>query len=323
MHRILVNARFLISPLTGVQRYAREMINALHAVGKGRYELADRAGGTRYRISTGAEGYGRNDVQDVVVEAGGKLDIHDLVLRLADRVIEGTVVDNDDNLLEGADVRGSGSATGLRRTSSDAEGRFRLENLADEEIRLLANYREPDGYIYGEAQAQAGDTDVTIVLLEGLGQLSTEERDARRITGKEAPELNVVEWVNGETTTLEQLRGKTIVLAFWDATHKSAVEIIETLNSLAKKHPDVAIITVHSADGEQDALRELVEKESVTFRVALDKPSFGTYPGATFEKYKVSKPPSVYIIDTEGLVKFQDLALAVVEEAVERVIMGE
>ncbi|MEA3225822.1 MAG: glycosyltransferase family 1 protein [Planctomycetota bacterium] len=39
MNRILVNARFLVSPLTGVQRYAREMVNALHAVGKGRCDL--------------------------------------------------------------------------------------------------------------------------------------------------------------------------------------------------------------------------------------------------------------------------------------------
>jgi len=289
----------------------------------GRYEFTDLAGGLRYRISTGAEGYGRNDVQDVVVEAGGKLNIHDMVLRLADRVIEGLVVDNDNNPLEGADVRGSGSATGLSRTNSDPEGRFRLENLADEEIRLLANYREPDGYIYGEAQAQAGDTDVTIVLLEELGQMSAEEREARRITGKEAPELNVAEWVTGEVTTMEQLRGKTIVLAFWDATHKSAVEVIETLNSLAEQHSSVTIIAVHTAAGDKDDLQEFVEKENISFHVALDKLSGSSYPGATFEKYKVRKPPAVYIIDAEGTVKFQDLALAVVKEAVERVIVGE
>ena len=42
-----------------------------------------------------------------------------------------------------------------------------------------------------------------------------------------------------------------------------------------------------------------------------------------FEKCNVTKPPSVYIIDTDGTVKYQDLALAVVEEAVERVIAGE
>ena len=39
MRKILVNARFLVSPLTGVQRYAREMVIALHAGGKGQYDF--------------------------------------------------------------------------------------------------------------------------------------------------------------------------------------------------------------------------------------------------------------------------------------------
>jgi len=47
------------------------------------------------------------------------------------------------------------------------------------------------------------------------------------------------------------------------------------------------------------------------------------YPGATFEKCKVSKPPSVYIIDASGTVRYHDLAMAVVDEAVERVVSRE
>lgn len=39
MNRILVNARFLTGPLTGVQRYAREMIDALSVTGKKRYKF--------------------------------------------------------------------------------------------------------------------------------------------------------------------------------------------------------------------------------------------------------------------------------------------
>jgi hypothetical protein len=34
---------------------------------------------------------------------------------------------------------------------------------------------------------------------------------------------------------------------------------------------------------------------------------------ATFEKHKVIKPPSVYIIDADGTVKFQNSPLAAVE----------
>ena len=69
--------------------------------------------------------------------------------------------------------------------------------------------------------------------------------------------------------------------------------------------------------------QQLVEENNITFHVALDNPSPTTDPGATFEKFKVRKPSSVYIIDVEGTVKYQDIALAVVKEAVERVIAGE
>ncbi len=78
-------------------------------------------------------------------------------------------------------------------------------------------------------------------------------------------------------------RGKTVVLAFWDSADKSAADVVKTLNAVANEHPDVAVIAVHTTDGDKDALQELVEKENIAFCVAL----------------------------------------AVVEEAVERVIAGE
>ena len=141
--------------------------------------------------------------------------------------------------------------------------------------------------------------------------------------GRQSPKLTVAEWIHGEPVTVETVRGKVVVLAFWDSTHESSAELVATLNVLTEKHADIVVIAFHSADGEQDALRELVDKENIAFRVALDKPSFSDYPGAMFEKCTVTEPPSVYIIDADGTVKFQDLALAVVEEAVERVIARE
>jgi len=148
------------------------------------------------------------------------------------------------------------------------------------------------------------------------------ERGARRLAGRQAIELDVAAWVHGEPTSLESLRGQTIVLAFWDSEDESSAEVIKMLNALVEKHADVAVIAVHTTEGDQDTLRQLIKEKGVTFRIAIDKPS-DTHPGATFEKYEVRKPPSVYIIDTDGTVRYQDLALAVVEEAVERVIAGE
>lgn len=144
--------------------------------------------------------------------------------------------------------------------------------------------------------------------------------DIPHFVGRRALPLDVATWINSEAVTLEELTGKIVVLAFWDSADESPTEVIQGLNILAEKHPDMAIIAVHSAAGDQGTLRELVARENVTFRVALDKPSSRDYPGATFKRYKAQNPPSVYIIDTHGTVRYQDIALAVVEEAIKQLL---
>jgi hypothetical protein len=165
--------------------------------------------------------------------------------------------------------------------------------------------------------------DVTDVVLETAKVRAITFRPdttERRIAGKQAFELDVAEWVLGEATTLEELQGNIVVLALWDSRDESSAEVIEALNSLAKKHPDMAIIAVHSADGDRDALQQLMEEKNVLFSLAIDKPSFGNYPGATFKRYKAQKPALVYIIDAEGKVKYQDIPLAAVEEALKQLL---
>ena len=149
-----------------------------------------------------------------------------------------------------------------------------------------------------------------------------ERKAGKIVVGIQAPALNVAAWVNSEPMTLAALQGKIVVVAFWDLEEDSSEEVVKTLNALAEQDADVTVVAIHTAEGDQDALQRLMEEEDITFRVALDRPS-DILPGATFEKYKVKKPPSVYILGADGTVKFQDLALAVVEEAVERVIAGE
>ncbi len=142
---------------------------------------------------------------------------------------------------------------------------------------------------------------------------------AGQLAGRQSPKLNVAEWVNGGRVSLEALHSRVVVLAFWDSADESATEVIETLNAVAKKHPDVAMIGVHSADGDRDALQKLAEENNVTFRIAIDKPSSGRYSGSTFGNYRVRRPPAVFIIDPNGTVRFQDIPLAAVHEALDNV----
>jgi len=141
--------------------------------------------------------------------------------------------------------------------------------------------------------------------------------------GKEAPELSAAAWVNLKPVTLASLRGNPIVLAFWDSADESSAELITAFNSLATEHRDLTVIAVHSADSDQPSLQKLAEKQHAAFRIVIDEEVWGTWPGATFRKYRVKEPPAVFIIDAEGKVRFQDIPLEAAAEALKGLLDGQ
>jgi len=146
----------------------------------GRYEITGIPGGFSYQVEATAKGYGRHRVEEFILEEGEVYDTRDLVLHFADMFIEGTVRDADGVPVAGASVTGNGPATGHRRALTDDAGRFRLEDLVDEEIQILVDSSGPGFYEapvaaesrrpragfkgYGEGTAMAGDKHVDITL---------------------------------------------------------------------------------------------------------------------------------------------------------------
>jgi protocatechuate 3,4-dioxygenase beta subunit len=288
----------------------------------GRYEVKDAVGGAEYAVLAQADKYGQCLSGQFTLDPGGTHEVEDLTLVVADKSVEGTVEDENGSPLANVQLQCYGQGTGNRNAQSDAKGHFRIENLVDESLQVWAWYNGPNGNLQGRAQPMAGDADVKIVMGQQAQPENPEERKARLLVDKEAPGLEVDAWVHGDAATLESLRGVPVVLAFWDSAHPSSPDMVALLNRLCEKHPNVPVIAVHSVAGQDPAaaraaLKKLVKEQGVQFRVAMDKPGKG--PGATCEKYK-AKPPSVYLIDAEGKVRFQDLPLPAVEEVVQTLI---
>ena len=286
---------------------------------EGRYEFASAASGVQYAVTATAEGYGQDKSERFSVNEGEKYEVRDLVLLDADQVIEGRVVDEDGNPVAGVNVNCHSRATGSRNTNTDEEGNFRLTNLVDEDVTIWAFHSGPEGSVQGQVRAMAGDTEVEIVLGQQQQPITPQEREAMRLVGEQAYEIEVAEWVHGEETSLEELQGKIVVLALWDSAHKSAAEVVEALNALAKERPDVVVLAVHAAECDRDALQELVEDEDITFRIAIDKPSQRRVPGLTFESYRVKRPPAVFVIDAGSTVRYQDIPLGALEASIDNV----
>ncbi len=142
-------------------------------------------------------------------------------------------------------------------------------------------------------------------------------RPVSRLTGKEAREVDIVQWVNGKPATLESLRGSVVVLAFWDLDHEASRELITVLNELAES--GIEVVTVHRADVDTDALKQYVEDRSIRFRVAVDNPGSFKHKGLSSIRYGVRNYPAVYVIDPDGEVKYQDIPLGAIKSAVETV----
>jgi peroxiredoxin len=148
-----------------------------------------------------------------------------------------------------------------------------------------------------------------------------DEFKVQRMTGSEAPDLNVAAWVRDESTSLASLRDETVVLAFWDNSYEACAEMVQLLNRLLVEYPGkgVQFLSIHSADADLGALKGFISDKSIKFRVAVDKPA-ENYKGATFEKYRVTKLPAVFIIDADGRVRYQDIPLEAVEQAVKSLL---
>ena len=124
-----------------------------------------------------------------------------------------------------------------------------------------------------------------------------------RLPRVRASELVGRGWLNtgGRTVTLEDLRGKIVVLDFWTFCCINCLHVLDELRELEDAHRDVLVIVgvhspkfVHEAD--PDALAAAVERYEVHHPV-LDDPGL-----VTWQAYAARAWPTLVVVDPEGYV---------------------
>jgi thiol-disulfide isomerase/thioredoxin len=110
-----------------------------------------------------------------------------------------------------------------------------------------------------------------------------------------APPLGVERWLNSSgIRSLEELRGKVVLLDFWGVWCQPCVKRLPDVERLGKKYQDrgLAVIAVHS---KQDAVKvgEFLAKKPLAVPVAVDT-------GETAKRYGVQSWPTYVLIDRAG-----------------------
>jgi peroxiredoxin len=117
----------------------------------------------------------------------------------------------------------------------------------------------------------------------------------RRAREKYAPDFSIVA-SNGRTLTLESLRGKVVLLDFWDTSCPPCARALPSLKKLQQTHgADSLVIVSISSDESEQAWRTFTEKNGMNW------PQYRDRDGTFQESFGITMVPSYVLLDREGI----------------------
>ena len=233
---------------------------------EGRFEIKCLPAGGQYTLWANAKGHGsayqtveREDSETNLVELSA------FVLQVADQALAGQVLDADDKPVAGAQVYMFGQGQANNSTRSDPQGRFKFNEVCAGEIHVSAHFQNATG----NAQAQAGDTNVVIHLgandafaLRYGGSPANPKRAL--LKGRPLPDLTVANLAAEAVPA-----GKPVLLCLFDVEQRPSRRFISSLREQheALKEKGVTVLGLQAAVITPDAFKEWKDANPVPFPV--------------------------------------------------------
>src|SRR5271156_1259956 len=186
------------------------------------------------------------------------------------------------------------------RQSSSSRAGMTTESLSSgakegAESTVVFYYRNVSWFNNGFCRASwKGIFAVMILLAAAAAGTGCDRGDHPAQVGMAAPDFTVHD--QGQTVSLDQYRGKTVVLNFWASWCAPCIEELPSLINLQKQMPQIVVVAVDFND-EESSYRQFITDNHIdllTIRDASQKSNlaFGT-----------TRPPETYIIDAQGRIR--------------------
>ncbi len=175
-----------------------------------------------YHVEVGARGHGEVEGPKVTGRTGETHDLGKIILGKIDGYLGGRVVDSDGRPIVGAAVFNRGDGPRPMATSTDAEGRFRLEGIFPGTRYAFAR---KDGYRFTGVRVQDDTDGLTITLLK--------------------PDEPPPAWKPGDGPTYDQQRAfaRQVLIRLWEQYNADAENngLFACVGHMAEIDPDLAI----------------------------------------------------------------------------------
>ena len=150
--------------------------------------------------------------------------------------------------------------------------------------------------------------------------LTMSEREVGGAVDNIAPEFTgIVNWINSEPLTMEELRGQVVLIDFWTYTCVNCIRTLPYIKDWHAKYADerLVIIGVHTPEFEFEKVTENVIRSAQEFEL--------TYPIAqdndfrTWRAYSNRAWPAKYLIDAQGVVRYSHIGEGAYQETEEQI----
>ncbi|MCH7504742.1 TlpA family protein disulfide reductase [PVC group bacterium] len=156
---------------------------------------------------------------------------------------------------------------------------------------------------------------LTIVLtfLFGLSLNGMNSPQAAQV-GQQASQWVVSEWVNSEPISLDQLKGKVVVIDFFQlwcpGCNRFSIPLMLQWEKKYKNAADVQLVGIHTVFEGHDyqtaeRLREYVKEKGIQHPVGMDAHVSDTRLPETMIRYQTKGTPEMAIVDKQGVIRFQ------------------
>lgn len=132
----------------------------------------------------------------------------------------------------------------------------------------------------------------------------------RRAREPFAPDFSITT-VEGEYISLDDLKGKVVLLDFWGTWCPPCVASVPSLRDLNKKYSkhEAFVMLGISSDGDEDKWRDFIVKEKMVWPQFLDRER------AVQRAFRVNSFPTYIVLDHEGIIRFRTSGMSFEREA--------
>jgi thiol-disulfide isomerase/thioredoxin len=135
--------------------------------------------------------------------------------------------------------------------------------------------------------------------------------------GKKAPEWEISEWINSEPLSLSGLKGKVIVIEFFQlwcpGCNSFSIPLMHHWEQLFKNEASqgrIAFVSIHTVFEGHDfqtpkRLRSFLKKKGINHAVGIDRHIDGKRLPETMRRYNTMGTPEMAIIDKHGTIRLQ------------------